>query len=330
MIFSIEILSQNCEVPDVLLDNYEKDVKHLTLLRMEQFNAPELGDVEISELWQDTIWKGLAAIFNSDSDERDQVFDQYCIHQNSWTSSNYNRISNSIYVKLDTSASWFQNWENETITTNDSFLDSLFIQFGFDSVRFTFPIINVFSLYTDEYLNLEAFSELIEMNDNIVYAERITGAGDYSEIIYNYIGEEQFFDFTIGWGDCPSGCIFQQTWSFKIDELCNVTFLGIQADDDGVPNAIDCNLSTPVDNTNNKASIKISPNPFIDKISILSGIENSLIKYTLLSVNGKKLLEGQFVDNEISDLYKLNSGIYFLIIEGKNKERSIHKIIKLN
>ena len=44
------------------MDNYEKDVKYLTIIRMEAVDAFELNDPEISQIWQDTIWEGLAAI----------------------------------------------------------------------------------------------------------------------------------------------------------------------------------------------------------------------------------------------------------------------------
>lgn len=328
LFFSLNAVSQSCELSQVLLDEYEKDVKHLALLRMEQFNAGELDSVEIPQIWQDTIWKGLAAIYNSSSLARDQVFDQYCIHHESWTSNNYNRVSNIINVRLDTSAAWFQNWENDNVSTNDLYLDSLFLLYGVDSVKFSLPIIEVFRLHTDQLLNLDALANYIELNDQVIFAERGTGAGDYSRINYDYQDGEQFFDFAIGWGDCPSGCIYRQTWFFKVDESCNVTFLGLQ-EDEGIPDPINCSITTSTIDLQAQQSVLVFPNPFLNKINIEQQGFNAFNQYSLTDTNGKEIAKGQIVNHAIGDLNHLSPGIYFLRIEHSDKTISSHKVVKL-
>ena len=95
------IQSQECCLKQYLGEDYEIDVKHLALLRMEQFDVPQQEEVIIDQLWQDTIWEGLTAIFYSDSYGRDQVFDEYCLHHRHWNLDDFQRISQRMYVRPD-------------------------------------------------------------------------------------------------------------------------------------------------------------------------------------------------------------------------------------
>ncbi len=332
LLISLEFVNaQNCEVPPILLEEYEKDVKHLTLIRMEAFDAEELDNVEIPQIWQDTIWEGLAAIFNSESNARDEVFDQYCIHHHSWTTANYLRISNSMYIKLDPNAAWYQDWSDGNILTGNASLDALMQTYGFDNVEASFPSLDIFTISTDQYLNLEALVDSIEMDNNIVYAERIGGIGDASRINYQVLDGERYFDFVIGWGDCPAGCTAFYTWYFKVDENCTVSFLGANGDS-GIPEPINCNLSTNIPFIHNGKHIEVLgyPNPTSNAISI--DFRNADLNddrfYEVFNSLGLKVSSGYLERNNTLDLSAVPSGIYHISISDTQMNKYFLKVIR--
>ncbi len=222
----VNLHAQVCCVPQTLREKYDRDVKHLVLLRMELFNSPSLNEIDISQTWQDSIWQGLAAIFHSNSPGRNAVFNAYCIHHDDWNSQDYPRVPNSIYVRLDPAAPWFANWVGGSISTNVPFLDSLLAKHGFETVNFAFQFINVFRLTTSKNINLKPLCILLEQSNEIIYAEPVPGVGGSQRITYNRMNGGSRFDFYQGWDDCPSGCISWYIWSFFVDDFCNAIYLG--------------------------------------------------------------------------------------------------------
>ena len=37
-------------------------------------------------------------------------------------------------------------------------------------------------------------------------------------------------DFSIGWGDCPAGCIYRRHWVFGVDNNCSVSLIAAFTD----------------------------------------------------------------------------------------------------
>ena len=101
-------IPSSCMVPFALQTHYDADVKHLALKRIYYQNSPYKDSITVPQNYQDTIWQGLAAIFNLTSViQRDSVFDKYCIHQDvSYF------VNHQIYVGVDLAYSWTQQWQN--------------------------------------------------------------------------------------------------------------------------------------------------------------------------------------------------------------------------
>jgi len=241
------VQSQECCLKQYLGEDYEIDVKHLALLRMEQFDVPQQDEVIIDQLWQDTIWEGLTAIFYSDSYGRDQVFDEYCLHHRYWNLEDFQRISQRMYIKPDPDVSWFQNWANGDITTNNLVIDSLLSKYGFETITFPFVFSGTFEIKTNQNLNLVALATELLLNDSIILAERNNPVGGNQRIIYREVDGLRYFDFMVGWGDCPSGCQSWHTWSFVVTENCDVDYIGSFGSTD-IPGfySLNCNLSDSI------------------------------------------------------------------------------------
>ncbi|MFK7775430.1 MAG: T9SS type A sorting domain-containing protein [Saprospiraceae bacterium] len=327
----VNLTAQNCEISPILLDEYEKDVKHLTLIQMEQFNAQELNNIEIPQNWQDTIWEGLAAIFNSTSPYRDEIFDEYCVHHNSWTVSDYMRISNSINIRPETNVSWFQNWESGNIITGDPYIDSLTQKYGFVDIYLPFPSLGIFNMTTEQNLNLNALTDSLLLSSHITLAEPKNFAGGADLVRYQNIDGQRYYYFSIGWGDCQSGCIYYLTWTFQVDEDCNVSFLGYTGETNNLPDPKNCDISTVSSTTEllESSTFNIFPNPANNFINIYSEERNSRkFKYSIYDFTGKELIAGSFQNNIEIDISILTKGIYVISIDDNNWKKEKYKFVK--
>ena len=325
--------AQNCELPQNLQDSYDRDVNHLTLVRMEALNSPALSFIQIPQLWQDTIWEGLAAIYNSETPYRDIVFDEYCIHHNLGSGpqpSDNLRVVYGLWVKPDPTAPWAQNWLDGNILTGDNYIDSLFQMYGFNYVNY-YSFIDLYIFQTDQILNMNAFGDSLALSNSIdnAFADSYLGGSD--KIKYEYLDGSRKYDFQIGWGDCPSGCIYRYTWSFVVDEDCNVTFAGESGDTVNFPSPTNCNLTTNTTNEDlqEKLSIKIFPNPVRDILSLKSQDGNAkILEYSIVDILGNEFLRGHFQDEGTINISSLDKGVYIISIEDEKKKRMNYKLIK--
>jgi hypothetical protein len=241
LLFYWNLNAQNYCIPNILHNTYERDVKHLALLRMEQFNAPALNLIDIDQAWQDTIWQGLAAIYYSQSEGRDAVFNQYCIHHNTCTSYDYLRVTNNMYVRLKPDATWYQNWVGGNMITNEGSIDSLLQKYGFESVSIPFPTLGIFRMTTNQFINLKPLADSLALFDGVLYAEPQPCNGGNNRITYQKVNGQVQFRFMTGWDDCLAGCLSWYSWSFLVDAFGGVIYMGASGSP-GIPNPSNCNL----------------------------------------------------------------------------------------
>lgn len=330
ILFSINSLkaqvSSSCDVPSDLFAAYDLDVKDLSIIRIIESNSPDTSQISLSQEHQDTIWSGLAAIYNAFSiPERDSVFDIYCVHNESGRNS---VLSDQLNIGIDASCSWFYNWENLTIYTGNTALDNLLQQYGFSiddfhtySSGFTYA-----SFSTDQIINMTALCDSIEvLSTEINFAESGYSMGDSKKSMsYDRIGDEQFYNFRIGWGDCPSGCINKYIWSFKVNYSdCSVEYLGTGqslGSSQNIPDPDNCNITNTSEIGGNILELSIYPNPAKDFINItIPSLVKESSTIEVLSINGE-LIESVSVNGREAQLLveHWNKGLY--IIRVKNNE----------
>lgn len=245
---SVAQVQSNCVPPPALQYHYNVDVKNLALTRINALRSADTSSIVIPQVCQDSIWRGLAAIYNATSiPQRNEVFDVYCVHN----SSGYTRsVFNSINVTVDTLSPWISNWRNLIAPTGNQTFDDLLLNYGFSMADFfDFPQHKTGVFTTDQLLNVKPLIDSLETFAHVVRAEKATYHGDGDKITYAMVDNYQYFNFFIGWGDCSSGCTGGFEWRFKVDyNTCSVYFLGVQ----GVlplPTQYaprNCNISAPI------------------------------------------------------------------------------------
>ncbi|MGB1041324.1 MAG: T9SS type A sorting domain-containing protein, partial [Flavobacteriales bacterium] len=233
-------------------------------------------------------------------------------------------LFNSVIVGVDPSYSWTSAWASSTTITGFTALDNLLSRHGYSLTSFSSSS-NYALLTTNKDLNTFAMSDSIELLMNgITYAEPNFLIGDGNRIDFKKSGDTLFYDFSLGWSDCPSGCINLYGWKFKVSySKCEVTSMGGQFFNSWgsypLPPTVNCNL-TGIDRTNQEINVTVFPNP-VSNFLQLNFSDNILKseKISIVDVSGKTILKRNITSKENRiDVSMLKNGVYILLMEGKS------------
>ena len=214
----------DCTIPPELATVYKSDIKNLALQRMYQLQTPDTALVSIPESYQDTIAEGLAAIFNAISlPERDTVFNLYCIHAYPYLGAYLD-----IMIYVDTSYLWTQAWQNLNSITGNAYIDSLVVKYNLTVKDFYQGSWTYALLGTDLGLNNYSLIDSFAQEQGVIGGgiNFFISADEGFDIFYEKIGDDRYYIFDIGWGDCIAGCINHKRWEFKVSADCFVEYLG--------------------------------------------------------------------------------------------------------
>jgi len=196
--------------------NYYADAKQLyygEIIKNENhpnYNNPELDEEGIKE-----ILEIIQAVYDSQSLERDTVFYKYKIHE-------YYRYNfHSVELEVNPELPAIQNLSQGIIPTGDETLDKILSAYAFDSVEtFVYPKFPWITISTKKEYNLipivKEFNELESIISAEFAIERMAGDGNRIELIRE--GDSATITFSIGRGDCPSGCIYRKHWEFQVSD----------------------------------------------------------------------------------------------------------------
>jgi len=313
-------IPSNCDVLPVLQSFYDRDVKHLALTRIYDQQSSAMDSINIPQSYQDTVWQAMAAVFNlTDIPARDTVFDFYCIHQ---YSSNY--IFYNIYVSIEPTCTWLQQWQNLIITTGVPALDTLLSTYGFTITHY-WTSLNVATLTTNQTINVRPVCDSIATFNGVVYSEPQPTIGLGDEINYTKTGINRFLDFVIGYGDCMSGCTGFLTLKFQIYEDCSVQYFGsilIPASGYSFPPPVNCNITMNVESGKNNNGFRVFPNP-VDNILNIQIDQVAIINFSVINSLGQTMKTGQILKEAVISMENLAAGIYSLRLYETQSQKSV-------
>lgn len=322
-----QVVPSTCSIPQILADQYRRDIRQLAVKRLFQLQSPDTALVSIPQAGIDSIAEGLAAIFNATSiPERDSVFNICCVH-------NLNPFDGfggyvGFIVKVDTNYAWTNAWQNLTTLTGDPLMDTILTRYHLTITNFyNWTIGNYAELAVDSSWNNFALIDSLEMVSGVLLAEVNSLVGVAGKISYGVIGNSRYYGFAYEWQDCFDGCDASRTWKFKVNADCSVEYLGFDEFcywaqfaipcDPIVP--VNCNTFTSVPEDNlQQANFMLSPNPSTGKFQLtlngLSLTDNSTV--IIYTAQGK--LIHQSTPAQPTTEIELNiqaSGIYFVRIQ---------------
>lgn len=320
----------NCNITSELYDAYSWDVGKLALTRIYNIGSPYQHSISIPDEFKDPIWAGLAAIYNAYSiPERDSIFDIYCIHDE-----NCNGYPIQIViVGIDTSYEWTTQWQNSEILTGYQELDQLLLQCNFKV--FGNPSSNEVFLETPLYFNMPPFLDSLRKFNGIIDARENDLACCHNKIYYEQYTDKKIFTFYLGFGDTMMDCYSYYSWTFEVDNDCNVELTNVihnKNSFEGPSGKIkNCYITSDIpENIGNKdCPLVMGPNPTNDFISFKA---ESIYNYTLWIYDsmGKNILTKAFVGHINISLNNYEPGIYFVMTHCSfTNHISFYKIIKI-
>ena len=225
---------------------------------------------------------------------------------------------NYFTVAADSTLLWMQNIRNGIIPTSNSIVDSLMILYDLtiDSYETNYGLFDYHTVTfkSDSNYNTIPLSDIYETIPGVFFSDPLFLVGDGNDIYVSIFPEFIELIYSVGWMDCLNGCVWRRYWKFNIYFDCSLEYVGSY----GTP------LSTS-NFLNNNSIIDIAPNPFID-ILYIYGL-SSEYEYSIYNLMGQKLIQGKTAENRITDLKRLPSGQYLLLLK-YDKHKRIYKILK--
>lgn len=330
-------LPSNCNVPLVLRKYYEGDVKDMALKRLYSIKSPDTGLIDIPQWCQDTVWHGLAAIFNRhDQPQVDSVFNKYCVHTDI-DIAGVSVIFREICVDVDTNYSWTSNWLDLNTKTGIPSLDTLLAKYGF-AVTYVYHWTNdppTVILTTTQYINTLPFCDSLESFQGIIraYPNYLSSTGPKSSIAFSDTANIKYYTFPFHWGGDVG---YHHDWRFRVNPDCSIEFLGNEPGCPGsgwwwhpsLPEPSNCNILDIPQPLIPCQELEVHPNPSSGLITISITENFSRHSLTILSLNGQELLKQTITEPTTTiDVSTLPGGIYFVKVTGEGTVQ-VGKFIK--
>lgn len=196
-----------------IISNYKEDAKQLHFheifnnVNHSQYNNPVIDTNEVYK-----VLKIIQAVYNCDSPQRDTVFNVYAIHNR------YGYSFSSIGLKVQTDSPEIENMVNGVIPTGNSHLDNILTTYHFDSVKtaYSYPSFPWLTIYSSKEYNMLPIEKEFNEISTIILAEMYHGSFDGNDITLERDSNSAVITFSIGRGDCPSGCMYHRYWEFRV------------------------------------------------------------------------------------------------------------------
>ncbi|UAB82000.1 T9SS type A sorting domain-containing protein [Marixanthomonas sp. SCSIO 43207] len=319
-----------CEVNQYIQDNYLEDAWIMVFRDfVDNPNHPDY-DVPILDANKTIPYLGkLSAVYElaADNETADSLFNKLSIHANTHFPNMV--VFEEIIITVPESTPWVIDFI-DTGVSNVPELDMLIEDYQFNITDVAIidppfppePAVYDITIHSDiSFLNPYALLDEFEAITGVDYAEVGTAKTpyNYTGIPFEIDGEEVrsgniFLNddtllFSLYTGDCwYGGCTSDKNWETVISEDCS---------------QVDIQLNT----TNfNPLSYSIYPNPATDYL-YLKGLPLNKASIKIYSTQGRVLKQFKNTPEKIN-VSTFVSGMYFISIETKGKERSIKRFIK--
>ena len=214
-------------LPDSVEARYREDAARLAL-RYLYAQDEEAADeqVELPEPLVTSLYNALARVYEArDLPERDSVVTLYEIHTFP------NPAMRSLIVAVDSTAGWVEAWRRGQRLTGQRRIDALVERYDLRLEAFyRWSWSHTAVLGTAEPLNLRALARLFDPVPGVAYAEPngYIGGGNDITAEAGGVGGEAFWEigYSVGYGDCPAGCIARRAWTFRVYADGDVRYLG--------------------------------------------------------------------------------------------------------
>lgn len=208
-------------LPDSTRNLYKEDATRLALREILSVGSSDTGKVEIPDDLVNTIYNGLSHIYSSENAAKDSVFNLYSIHTSRWP------VLHSLIVSVDSTKTWVKSWREGNRLTGNNKIDDIMNDYDLELENYyAWSFDHAVALFSENPVNIKALASLFGPINGVRYSEPNSFAGDSNNITAEDKESHWEFTFSVGWGDCPSGCISRHFWKFSVHPDGTVDFTG--------------------------------------------------------------------------------------------------------
>lgn len=196
-------------IDDSLKILFLNDAARMSIIQMNE-DLTLQNEILIPDTILLKYYGALIAVYNSDEEHTSEVKD---IHD--YRSHGVKRFLWSI----DLSAPWMENWKNDNMFTGIEKLDNIITTYDIEILEiYTHSSGYLVSYTTGEYVNNKKFPSLFNNIEYIIHSEINLVIGDGDWITASEIGFFIILTYSVGRGDCPSGCDYRHYWEFLVNK----------------------------------------------------------------------------------------------------------------
>jgi len=216
---SMQSSVDDSRVPAELRAAYLEDANRMAL---RDLLANGFAEVLIPQDAVQPYYDALVLVYNATAlPARDTVVDVYRIHA-------MGPATRSLLLQLLGNEPWVQHLARREIPTGDPTVDTLLTRYSL-SVGSAYTMQNgdvLLTLAPPEPLNIQALAGLFHGITGVRFAEPNNLVGDGNDMSGLIHGSRVLLDYSVGYGDCPAGCIARRFYHFAVHDDGTVEYLG--------------------------------------------------------------------------------------------------------
>ena len=310
-----QTVPSSCSAPTNIVSSYYEDAQKLTMRKFLAENSTYLDSIHIPTSHSDTILNALIAVYNATGlPARDTVVSIYGIHTLEYPTTKL------FSIQADTSLAWMDSLNNGVIPTGNNYIDSL-ISAHYLSLTGYYEFGNIYdyhsaSFESDSSYNLLALGDVF-MQEPMVYSAGpnafVLDGGDITDTIHS---DHVELTYSIGWGDCMSGCICKRYWVFRVYFDCSVEYV----------ESYGCIITYMNSESEILEEIELYPNPIKNQFSLTYISEP--VQLEIFNQTGQLILFENSYSGEQLNLENSLPGIYYVRISSGQNSKSM-RLVKL-
>ena len=211
---------------DELRRQYKEDAARLVLRVIRENNWPAIDEVELPGGLVNSLYYALLHLRNSKLPARDSVIEMYNIRTFKAP------YMDEVILAVDSTVEWLRPWREGKRFTGNLEVDHLMILYDLRVTRYYALKFggHLVELKSSRLLNTYALADEFDKVDDVIAADANGGIGDGNDIEAKVKDGSWELEYSLGWGDCPSGCTLRHYWRFQIKVNGNVEFQGSYGD----------------------------------------------------------------------------------------------------
>lgn len=301
-----------CTISDSLFVDLDAQAAQIVLNELVVSNSANDGPIELDSVRRASYRAALFEVYRlENSPERDTVIDILDVEMFPYASTTI------VDLYADPDFDWMVNIRTGN-PSGLSALDSMMGRYGLEMTDYRSLAVlglDVITLRSSTHFNMPALAEAFKVViPSLTFSEPLTFGGDGDRVtIVPQMPSGWRVRYSIGSGDCPSGCIFRKNYDFDVEPVCT-EFEVIETGGTSVRAVKNLPLT-------------VHPVPFNDALNLPESI--SRYHYEVFDVAGRRVRASSVSQSgPINGLQLLKPGVYLLYVRDGKGEVHVARIVK--